>query len=46
MEAKRLVSLGCSLCGGLFIAHSSGSLDGENAQNNEMKTSSSYFDIE
>ena len=34
--------LGCSLCGGLFIAHSSWSFDRENARNNEMRTSSSY----
>ena len=29
-----------------FIAHSSVSLDRENARNNETKTSSSYFDVE
>ena len=46
VEAKRLVSLGCSLCDGLFIARCSGPLDRENARNNETKTSSSYFDVE
>ena len=46
VEAKHVVSLGCSLCGGLFIAHSSWSLGRENARNNETKTSSSYFDVE
>ena len=46
VEAKHLVSLGCSLCGGLFIAHSRWSLDRENARNNETKTSSSHFDVE
>ena len=42
-EANHLVSLGCSLCGGLFIAHSSWSLERENARNYETKTSSSYL---
>ena len=46
LKAKHLVSLGCSLCFGLFIAHSCWSLDRENARNNEMKTSSSCFDVE
>ena len=46
VEANHLVSLGCSLCGGLFIAHSSWSLERENARNYETKTSSSYFDVE
>ena len=43
---ERLVSLGCSLCDGLFIARSSGSFGRVNARNNEMKTSSSYFDVD
>ena len=43
VEADHLVSLGCSLCGGLFIAHSSWSLERENARNSKTKTSSSYF---
>ena len=46
VEANHPVSLGCSLCGGLFIAHSSWSLERENARNYETKTSSSYFDVE
>ena len=46
IEAKRLVSLGCSLYDGLFIARSSGTLDRENARNNETKASSSNFDLE
>ena len=46
VEANHLVTLGCSLCGGLFIAHSSWSLERENARNYETKTSSSYFDVE
>ena len=43
---NHLVSLGCTLCGGLLIAHSSWSLERENARNYETKTSSSYFDVE
>ena len=46
VEANHLVSLGCCLCGGLLIAHSSWSLERENARNYETKTSSSYFDVE
>ena len=46
VEADHLVSLGCCLCGGLFIAHSSWSLERENARNHETETSSSYFDVE
>ena len=43
-SSNHLVSLGCSFCGGLFVAHSSWSLERENARNYETKTSSSYFD--
>ena len=46
VKAKHLVFWGCSLCGALFISHSSWSLDSENVRNNETKTSSSYFDVE
>ena len=46
VEANHLVSLACSLCGGLFIAHSSWSIERRNARNYETKTSSSYFDVE
>ena len=46
VEANHLVSLGYCFCGGLFIAHSSWSLERENARNYETKTSSSYFDVE
>ena len=46
VEAKHVVFLGCFLCGGLLIAHSSWSLDRENSRNKETKTSSSYFDVE
>ena len=45
-NCNHLIFLGCSLCGGLFIiAHSSWSLERENARNYETKTSSSYFDV-
>ena len=45
-QPSRFLGLPSSLCGGLFFAHSSWSLERENARNYETKTSSSYFDVD